>query len=50
MVKVNGFWAFVGAIALLALIATVLQSNNTSAVTTAAGGAFDTILGAATAG
>jgi hypothetical protein len=49
-VKVNGFWSFVGAIVLVALVAVVLQSANTSGDTTAFGSAFSSVLGSATAG
>lgn len=48
--KVNSFWAFIGAIIFLAVVATVLSKNNTSSVLTSAGTAFSGILGAATAG
>ena len=47
---VNGFWTFMGAILMIALVATVLTKANTGPIVTAAGTAFDGVLGAATAG
>lgn len=48
--RVNGFWTFMGAIVLLAIVATVLASGNTSGDVTSFGTALSNVFKTAEAG
>lgn len=47
---VHSFWDFIGAVMVLALVATILSKTNTSSDLAAAGTAFSSVLTAAEAG